>query len=265
MNSTLYKSSLKQNYKVLVVFSIIMVFYFSMIIVMFNPLTTDSMAALIEMLPQELIKMLGFTLEVPTYTGFIASYFYGFLVILFPTILLIMVSYRVMGKLIDRGSMAYLLATPNSRLNIVMTQAFALVSLITILFVIVTGSGIILSEIFFSGKLEIMKFLMINVGAWCYFFAVSGISFLANVFFNDGKNALSYASSFPVAFFVIQMVAQLDEKFELAKYFTLLTLFKPNEIILSGYNAWPLFALFGVGIVFYGISFVVFKQRNLVI
>ena len=182
MNSTLYKSSLKQNYKVLVVFSIIMVFYFSMIIVMFDPLTTDSMAALIEMLPQELIKMLGFTLEVPTYTGFIASYFYGFLVILFPTILLIMVSYRVMGKLIDRGSMAYLLATPNSRLNIVMTQAFALVSLITILFVIVTGSGIILSEIFFSGKLEIMKFLMINVGAWCYFFAVSGISFLANDF-----------------------------------------------------------------------------------
>lgn len=260
---TLFKSTFKSNWKVLAIFSSIMIFYFSMIIVMFDPMTTDSMAALIDMLPQELIKMLGFTLEVPTYTGFIASYFYGFLIILFPTILLIMGSYRVMGKLIDRGSMAYLLATPNSRSKIVFTQAFSLVFLITVLLVIVTVSGIVLSEVFFSGQLEIMKFIIINVGAWCYFFAISSLSFLANVFFNEGKNALAVGSAIPVAFFVIQMIAQLGEKLEFAKYFTLLTLFQPNEIIQSGYQGWPLMVLVLIGLVFYGVSFVLFKHRDL--
>ncbi len=72
MNITLFKASFKSNFKALLIFSIIMVFYFSMIIVMYDPMTTDSMAALIEMLPQQLINMLGFTLQVPTYTGFVA-------------------------------------------------------------------------------------------------------------------------------------------------------------------------------------------------
>ncbi len=262
MITTLFKSSIRSNWKVLVVFSIIMVFYFSMIIVMYDPMTTDSMAALIDMLPQELIKMLGFTLEVPTYTGFIASYFYGFLIILFPTILLIMVSYRVMGKLIDQGSMAYLLATPNSRVKIVATQACALISLITILLLIVTISGIVLSEVFFTNALEVKKFIYINIGAWCYFFSISSISFLANVFFSEGKNALSFASAFPIAFFVIQMIAQLGEKLEFAQYFTLLTLFQPNEIIQAGYQGWPLAILVLIGVLFYSLSIVLFKHRD---
>ncbi|HBS91641.1 MAG TPA: hypothetical protein DEA51_04125, partial [Erysipelotrichaceae bacterium] len=69
MNLTLFKA----NWKVLMIFSVIMIFYFSMIIVMYDPMTTDSVAVLIEMLPQELINMMGFTLKIPTYTGFIAS------------------------------------------------------------------------------------------------------------------------------------------------------------------------------------------------
>lgn len=263
MNITLFKASFKSNFKALLIFSIIMVFYFSMIIVMYDPMTTDSMAALIEMLPQQLINMLGFTLQVPTYTGFVASYFYGFLIILFPTILIIMVTYRVMGKLIDQGSMAYLLSTPNSRISIALTQGLSVVFLLTVLIVVVTSSGIIFSEIFYSSQLEIGKFILINVGAIAYFFAVSSLSFFANVFFNEAKNALSVASAFPVGFFLIQMVAQLGEQLDFMRYFTILTLYQPNDILQDNYQWWPLMVLFVIGVVGYGASIVVFNKRNL--
>ena len=78
MNLTLFKANWKANWKVLMIFSVIMIFYFSMIIVMYDPMTTDSMAALIEMLPQELINMMGFTLKIPTYTGLLPLIFMAF-------------------------------------------------------------------------------------------------------------------------------------------------------------------------------------------
>lgn len=263
MNLTLFLNNWKSNWKVLMIFSFIMVFYFSMIIVMYDPMTTDSMAALIEMLPQELINMMGFTLKVPTYTGFVASYFYGFLAIMFPTILLIMVSYRLMGKLVDRGSMAYLLATPNSRVKIATTQAISLMTLISAIIAIITFAGIAFSSVFFEGQLDISKFLLINFGLWCYFFAVSSLSFFASAFFNEGRHAISFGSAFPVAFFVIQMIAQLGDKTEVAKYFTLLTLFQPNDILMESYSFTPLLALIAIGLVGYSASIWMFKHRDL--
>lgn len=263
MNLTLFKANWKANWKVLMIFSVIMIFYFSMIIVMYDPMTTDSMAALIEMLPQELINMMGFTLKIPTYTGFIASYFYGFLAIMFPTILLIMVSYRLMGKLIDRGSMAYLLATPNSRVKVATTQAVSLMTLLTAIQLLITLAGIGFSTTFFAGQLEVSKFILINVGVWCYFFAVSSLSFFASAFFNEGRHAISVGSAFPVGFFVIQMIAQLGEEMEVARYLTLLSLFQPSEILTDGYSLTPLIALVVIGIVGYATSIWMFKHRDL--
>ena len=58
MNITLLKSTLRSNFKMFLVFFTIMAFYFSMIMVMYNPQMVNSMEALLELLPQQLIQAL---------------------------------------------------------------------------------------------------------------------------------------------------------------------------------------------------------------
>lgn len=52
----------------------------------------------------------------------IKIYLYGFLMILFPLIFIIILVNKLVASYIDNGSMASLLATPNSRGKIIRTQ-----------------------------------------------------------------------------------------------------------------------------------------------
>lgn len=159
--------------------------------------------------------------------------------------------------------MAYLLATPNSRFKIVLTQAIVFVLMLALLVVGIIVAGIIFSEMRFPGELEMDKFLLVNVTLFFYLFAISSISFLASCLFNDGKNAVLLGTSLPVGFLIFQMLRAQGDTLEVFKYFTLLTLYQPNDIIVAGYQPWPMVALAVIGFVLYSLSFVIFKRRNL--
>ncbi len=263
MSIPLFKATFKTNWKLLLMFTAVMIFYSLTIMFMYDPVVIDSMEAMLKLLPQELIKAFGYQLQVPSYVGFVASYFYGFLAVGFPTIFTVIVGYRLVGKMVDNGSMAYLLATPNSRFKIVLTQAIVFVLMLALLVVGIIVAGIIFSEMRFPGELEMDKFLLVNVTLFFYLFAISSISFLASCLFNDGKNAVLLGTSLPVGFLIFQMLRAQGDTLEVFKYFTLLTLYQPNDIIVAGYQPWPMVALAVIGFVLYSLSFVIFKRRNL--
>ena len=263
MNITLLKSTLKSNLKMFLLFLTIMAFYLSMIIVMYDPQMINSMEGFLELMPQQLIQALGFQLSIYTYTGFLASYYYGMLAIGFPTILTVIIGYRAIGKFVDRGSMTYLLSTPNTRMKIALTQAVSMVFTILMLFVSITLFCIVLSQIMFPGALEIGKFILMNMGVFMYFFAVGSITFIFSCLFNDGKNSLLFGTAVPVAFLLIHMLGQMEGSLELFKYLTMLTLFNANDIITVGYNPLPMVVLFLIGVVGYTTAIFIFKKRNL--
>ncbi len=263
MSVPLFLATWKANWKLLSVFCAVMIFYSLTIMYMYDPVMIDSMEAMLKLLPQELIKAFGYQLQVPTYVGFLASYFYGFLAVGFPTIFVSIVGYRLIGKMVDNGSMAYLLSTPNSRVRIVVTQALAFCLMLIVLVLAILLSGFIFSEVQFPGELEVTKFLTINLALLLYLFAISSIAFLASCLFNDGKNAVLFGTAFPVGFLILQMLTAQGDKLEVLKYFTLLTLYQPNDIIVAGYQPLPLFAMALIGLGCYGLSILIFKRRNL--
>lgn len=263
MSGPLFLATFKANWKLLLIFCAVMIFYSLTIMYMYDPVMIDSMEAMLKLLPQELIKAFGYQLQVPTYVGFLASYFYGFLAVGFPTIFISIVGYRLIGKMVDNGSMAYLLSTPNSRSKIAITQAIAFIVMLIILVIAILGAGVIFSEIQFPGELELTKFLTVNLALFLYLFAISSITFFASCLFNDGKNAVLLGTSLPVGFLIVQMLTAQGDKLEVLKYFTLLTLYQPNKIIVADYQPWPLLALAMVGIIFYLLAVLIFKRRNL--
>jgi len=56
--------------------------------------------------------------------------------------------------------MVYLLATPNTRAKIIVTQAIYLLASIFVLVAIATATGIVYSSQMFPGELDIAKFLL---------------------------------------------------------------------------------------------------------
>jgi ABC-2 type transport system permease protein len=263
MSIPLLKATFKANWKLLTIFVAVMIFYSLTIMFMYDPVVIDSMEAMLKLLPQEMIKAFGYQLQVPSYVGFLASYFYGFLAVGFPTIFIAMVGHRLIGKMVDNGSMSYLLATPNSRTKIVLTQSIAFVSMLIVLVAGIVVAGIIFSELRFPGELETDKFLLVNLTLFSYLFAISSITFLASCLFNDGKNSVMLGTSLPVGFLIFQMLTAQGDKLEVFKYFTLLTLYQPNDIIVAGYQPWPMLVLVMIGLILYALSLLIFKRRNL--
>ena len=60
-----------------------------------------------------------------TMLDFVANYLYGFILIAIPMLCLVLIAVRLVARYVDQGSMAYLLATPNTRGTIVTTQLFS--------------------------------------------------------------------------------------------------------------------------------------------
>lgn len=194
---------------------------------------------------------------------FLANYLYGFLLLVFPMILEIILANKLVAKYVDSGSMAYLLSTPNSRCKIVTTQAVFIIINITILILYVTVLGIICSEAMFPGDLDVNKFILINVSVLAMHIAISGICFFASCISNDMKLSYSIGAGLPIAFYIIQMLANMGGKLENLKYITLFTLFEPNKIASGNNEVGFVIISFVIGIVLYILGIRIFSKRDL--
>ncbi|MCG8484270.1 MAG: ABC transporter permease subunit, partial [Clostridia bacterium] len=123
MNYTLFKATAKANWVILLMITLVILMYVSISITMFDPDNIEKMNAMLDMVPEGMLKAMGFENLGTDLTEYLSNYLYGFIFIMFPMIYCIIVSNKLIAKHVDSGSMAYLLTTPNSRVKIAVTQA----------------------------------------------------------------------------------------------------------------------------------------------
>jgi ABC-2 type transport system permease protein len=260
----LLRTTIKSNYIIWLIFAAILAMYFSIIVSMFDPVTLESMDALIESLPPQLLDALNFRLTDTSLLGFIAGYFYGFLIILFPLVYTVIMADRMIARHVDSGSMGFLLSTPNTRVGIALTQAVFLLGSLALLIAFVTLVGIGISQALFPGELELGGFLILNLGAALFYFALSGIGFLASCLFNESKHSLALGGGLPAFFFLVMMLAGVSEELSFLKYFTLMSLFDSNEIVAGAGSVLPGYAaLAAIGLVLYAAGIYIFNKKDL--
>lgn len=261
---SLFKQNIKSNYKIFFIFIAVLTMYLSIIMSMFDPNTQDKINQLMSTMPKGMISAMGMTSSDGSLVSFLGTYYYGFIIVVFPMIFEIIIANKLVSKQVDKGSMAYLLSTPNKRSKIIFTQLIYLLTSITLLILFVFILGLILSNSMFKDKLDVKVFLFMNLGALFLHYAISGISFLSSCLFNDTKNSLAFGAGIPIAFFLIQMIANAGEKFADLKYITIFTLFDPKEIVSSNSNVVLYFSvLVIISIVLYTLSIFIFNKRDL--
>ena len=83
MNLTLYKRELKGSIKLLVIFAAIMTMYISIIIRMYDPEMMATLDNFAKAMP-ELMAAVGMSAGATSLMGFMISYLYGFILLVFP-------------------------------------------------------------------------------------------------------------------------------------------------------------------------------------
>lgn len=238
MNKTLFVASLKANWKLLLLtFSLFMI-YQSTIISMYDPASTAGMNALMASLPEGMVTAFGFDGLASDLSSFIGTYLYGFIFLIIPLIYIVPTANNLIVRHIDRGSMVYLLATPNTRPKIALTQAVFLYSSCTLLLLLSALTGIAIAEFMFPGELAIANYLLLNLVIISMHLVLCGIAFLASCIFNESRLAISVSLGIPLAFLLLQMSSSFGEKLDILKYLTLFSFIDVQRIFTDHAFAW---------------------------
>lgn len=257
-STTIFKQTLRANFKLWIIFTVISSVMLAVLIAVFEPTTLTGMTDMLADTP--LADMLKNT----TFLGMLSSTYYALHGVLLPIIFIIMTANSLIASQVDRGSMAYLLSTPTRRITVVITQAVYLITSLVAMQGLVTLVGFLAIRVF-QGEVDISNtdFLLLNLGLFLLMFALSGVSFLFSCIFNLSKNSIALGAGIPVAFFFFDLMSSVSESLDKFKYLSLNTLFD-KDAILNGDNYMIQFIILSIiGFLLYGIGMRVFKEKDL--
>lgn len=263
ISKPLFIRELKANWKIFLLFLILVSMYGAIIVAMYDPKLGESLQLMAESMP-ELFAAFGMMEAGSTLLEFVCNYLYGFILTVIPMIFIILLASRLVSRYIDHGSMAYLLATPNTRGKIIHTQALCMLLGIAGLVVYVTLLVLCCGNLLFEEGIPIDKFLVLNVGLFALLAFLGGICFFFACCFNEQKLGCGIGAGFCILFVLIQMLSQVGDKMEFLQYLTPLTLFQPKQLIALDSSAYLcMITLSILAIVFFLGGIHIFKKRDL--
>lgn len=263
ISMTLFKKEFKCNYKIILLFLAIVSMYGSVIVAMYDPKLGNSLELMAQSMP-EIFAAFGMSSSGTTLIEFVTNYLYGFILIVIPLIFIILMSSRLVARYVDRGSMAYLLATPNKRTKIITTQAIVMILSLLCIVVYTTVLVIVCSNMMFNEEIDIAKFTLINIGLFGLLIFLSGMCFLSACWFNETKLSIGVGAGLSIFFILVQMLSQVGDKMEFLKYMTPLTLFQPEKLLNQNSEAIIyILILYGLGFIMFIIGILIFKRKDL--
>ena len=212
----------------------------------------------------ELFAAFGMATQATTLTDFMLNYLYGFLLTMFPFVLIVIMANKLMVRYLDRGTMSYLLATPNSRTRIAATLAGTMVALLAVLAVLTTATEVGCAELMFPGDLDLEGIVRANAGMLALWVFLAGMCFLSACAFSNAGAALWVGGGAGILFFLMQMVSQAGDKFEFLENANPLSLFDYYGLAAGEGGAWlGAMKLAVMGVALFAAAVAVFDRRNL--
>lgn len=262
INMALYKREIKGSVKLLIIFGAVITMYVSIIINMYDPEIMKTLDSFAEAMP-ELMAAAGMKANDASLLGFMVSYLYGFILLVFPMLFCILRGNALVAKYTDKGSMALLVAAPVKRRTIAFTQMSVLISGILMIILYSTILELACAGSSFPGELDTIALFKLNGGLLCLHLFIGGICFLFSCIFSDTKYSIAFGAGIPALMYVLQMLANVGGNAEKAKYFTFFTFFNPDGIIAGESSATAgILMLLPAGAVLYILGVMVFERKD---
>ena len=263
INGALFRREMKISVKLLLIFGAIMTLYVTCIIWMYEPETVEMLDSFTKAMP-ELMAAVGMTPGAADLLGFMISYLYGFILLVFPMVFCILRGNGLVARYIDQGSMVYLAAAPVKRRAIAATQMLVLLSGILLLTIYTTVLEAVTAQMLFPGELNLSELLQLNTGLLLLHFLIGGICFCASCIFSESRYSALFGGGIPALMYLFQMIANVGSSAEGLKYLSIFTLFDPNGLAAGESDAvLKMVALLAGSIILYPIGIVVFCRKDL--
>lgn len=265
MSAPLFRAMFKTNGKSLAYFAVGSFLYVLLIVSLFPSMSGENMEQLLKTVPESFLKVFGMEAGIHNLDGFLAVEHYSMIYLILLMVYSVQTANQLVARLVDRGSMGYLLATPSSRFKIILTQA---VFLLTGLFMIClfTTLGGVLGDAWLLDQPSLNReaFLELNAVGFLMFAVISGYSFLFSCLFNDERKALSFSAGFTILFFALDLLGKMGEDLEWMRRFSIFSTFEPSRIAQDSVEVAPICAGLAIAsILLFTIAIVVFKKKDL--
>ena len=263
MSFTLLKTTYRKNWTLLLIFFGVLTMYMMVMISMYDPNDMEALTSMLKLLPADLMKAMGFSNVVTDLTGYLASWLYGLLMFGFPMVYCIILGNRLVAKMVDNSSFAYLLSTPNSRVKIIITQGVYAIASIALLFAALFGVGVFICAVIFPNTLDIGAFLSLNFTTMLVNMVVMMISFFFSCMFNETKLSLGFGAGIPIAFILMNMLGGTSADVEILKKLSIYGFYDPVELVHGG-DIWGVNLVYiGVIVIFFVAGVLIFKKKRL--
>ena len=237
--------------------------YMTMMIYMYSPDDMEALMAMFKLLPADIIKVMGFSSIVTDLTGYLASWLYGLLMLAFPMVYCVILSNKLVARMVDNGSFAYLLSTPNSRVKIIITQGVYALTSIVVLFTFLFGLGVLIGTAMFPNLLDIGAFFKLNFTTMLINMVVMMISFFFSCLFNETKMSLGFGAGIPIAFLLMNMLGGVSTDAEILKKMSIYGFYDPVELVHGG-KIWEINLIYiGIIVVLFTAGVLIFKRKRL--
>ena len=140
-SKTVFKQTLKQNWKLWAVFTALTAVMSAVIITVFDPRMIQRMMGMFADMPG-IGDRVGEMMESFSLINMLGNSFYGLQGIILPLVFVIITANSLIASQVDRGSMAYTLSTPIKRSKVVCTQAIYMITSVFCMFLVVTLVGL---------------------------------------------------------------------------------------------------------------------------
>ena len=266
MSFSLFFANIKSFWVLTLIIILVLFLYAAISVAMFDPDNANNIQQLLDSMPSAMISAFGFDDVGTTLTGFVATFYYGFVIVMFSMIYSILVSHGLVCKLTDNGSMAYLLSTPITRKKIVNTQVIFLLGAFTILVWLPFVLIIIMSASIFPGMLNVFDIVKLSLIAYFVIVACGGISFLCSCIFNDAKFSRAFCGGIPIFFLIMNLLQGVGKQVEWVKYLSIYSFLDINRVLAdSGYVWMTSIILLILSVILYGASIVVFDKKSFIV
>ncbi|PYI51888.1 ABC transporter permease subunit [Paenibacillus flagellatus] len=267
MNGTLYKQMMKVNMKGFMNYAFGSAFYMLLMFWLYPGIAQNAKAIdeIVRSMPEGVGAAFGLN-GFGTAEAFISGEYYGLILVLILAIVCVQLSTQLMAKLVDQGSMAYLLSAPTTRGKVAFTQAAVLTSGLFLILAATTIAGFAGSAWILGDEYEFdaSAFLLMNAAAFLLFFAVGGIAFLVSSLINDEKKALGLSGAITFGFFSLDLLGKFSERLDWLRSVSLFALYKPGEIINGNADTVTSFVVLAlIGLAAFGLAAALFRRRDL--
>ena len=264
ISKPLLKNNFLSNKVIIIVFIGILAMYQTTLIFMYSPSMIEQMAEMAKSMGS-IGSLKGMDKLTGGFAGFIAQYYFAMIIPMFMLIYNIIIGNKVIAGMVDKGSMACLLSSPNTRNTISITNAMFVILSNVLIIGVNAVIGLICCLAYEEADISIGHFLLMNFGALILIIAISAISFFFSCVFNESKKSLALGGGIPIMFLLFDMLSDMGEKLEVFEKLTIFSLNMPDKIVNKDYAP----AIIGIiilavlSLVLYVAGIKIFKRKDL--